>query len=288
MAVEGAHWIVGKDWLATLWLDEKFSFSIRGDTTVNGQVYKQVWRETFEFEEDTKQFTERIISSIPYALMRDDTLQRKVYAIGASAASGNCPEDQEYLLFDFSVSEGDTLNWCSLDGLRLDEVMPVTADSIRDTQTSFWDGTRKTIYTLFATTRYNDALLNETINPLVEGFGYLHAGPFLEGNFLIDYCIGNNWDCSLLSITHQPDEERIKIYPNPAKDLLIVETGWPEKTAPDPRFLQIITPDGRIIRELAIRQYRVQVPLNDVPSGIYFLKLKSRQGILWRSRLVKP
>lgn len=98
MAVEGAHWIVGKDWLETLWLDEKFSFTIRGDTTVNGLTYKQVWWENFEFEEDTKQFTEHITSSIPYALMREDTLQRKVYAIRGADVSGNIEIRSSYMV----------------------------------------------------------------------------------------------------------------------------------------------------------------------------------------------
>lgn len=286
MAVEDAHWIVGKDWLETLWLDEKFSFTIRGDTVVNGMIYKQVWREAFEFKEDTKEFTARIINSIPYALIRDDIPQRKVYAIKNSGEAGNCPKDEEYLLFDFSVSEGDTLNWCNLDELRLEEGMQVTADSIRLTQAPFWEGTRKTIYTVFATTRYNDALLAETINPIVEGFGYLHTGPFLEGNFLIDYCIGSNWDCKLLSNIPKAVKEEIKVYPNPVQDLLTVESNGSGNTALHPTRLQVIASSGKLIREVEIRQYRTQIPLYGIPAGMYFIRLNNKQRIVHQSRLV--
>lgn len=286
IAVEGAHWIVGKDWLETLWLDEKFSLTIRGDTVVNGQIYKQVWRETFEFEENSKQFTDRIISSIPYALIRDDTLQQKVYAITGMASDNHCPEDEEYLLFDFSVSEGDTLDWCSLHNFRLDEGSQITADSIRFTQAPFWEGVRKTIYTVFATTLYNDALLGETIIPIVEGFGYLHTDPFLEGNFLIDYCIGSNWDCRLLSNTPEPAKKDLKIYPNPVKDLLIVEYNGSENTHLYPTTLQIIAPTGQMIHEMIIRQYRDQIHLYDIPLGIYFIRLSNKQCILHQSWLV--
>ena len=286
MAVEGTHWILGQDWLQTPWIDGKYSLTIRGDSTLNGITYKKVWWETFELDHESKQFTDHIIASVPYALIRDDTVQRRVYAIQEMNLPENCPGAEEYMLFDFSVKERDTLDWCSLENMRFNSELPVLADSIRFTESTFWQGSRKTIYGVFATTLYQDGLLEETTNSIIEGFGYAHTGPFLEGNFLIDYCRGTSWDCRLLSSIPQPDKSLIKLFPNPAKDLFTLEIDRFVDTVVHPTVLQIITSSGKTIRQEVIRQQRTEISLRDLPTGLYFIRLNVDRFV-WQSRVSK-
>jgi hypothetical protein len=146
MAVEGAHWVIRSDRLSTLWLDEKFIFSVRGDTTVSGQSYKKVYRDQYAFDEDRKVFSKNIIGSSLYALMRDDTTQRKVYAILGETAYDNCPENEEYLLFDFSLTQGDTLSWCSLQEFRFDPEQAHHVDSSKVAYSYPTGDERNTLY----------------------------------------------------------------------------------------------------------------------------------------------
>ncbi len=199
MALEGAHWIIGWDRLSPPWLDRKYSFTVRGDTIVNEQEYKKVYQEFFEFDEETKRFSNRVGNPNLYALMRDDTIARKVYAITQETLYQNCPINEEYLLFDFSVKEGDTLKWCSLDGLQLESDVSL-ADSIRMHKSYYLDEFRNTIYTRFGAAGYMDGSVVEMTVPIIEGFGHEFIGPFLDGSFLIDYCLGTNRECGLFPI----------------------------------------------------------------------------------------
>lgn len=286
MAIEGAHWIVGSDLAGTLWLDAKYSFTIRGDTTVNEKKYKKVYQEFFEFNNSTKLFTNRIIISRLYGLIRDDTSQRKVYAITGETFYNNCPKNEEYLLFDFSVKEGDTLNWCSLDGLRFDSDSLSRADSIRFVKPSFSDTSRKTIYTVFGVSLHNDGTVVERIIPIIEGFGYEIIGPFLEGNFLIDYCIGTNIDCGLTTTTKEVSHSQLKLFPNPTKDVLILE-GNKKEFILEGSILDIIDLTGKVVRREKIQDDQIIINVQEMVKGVYVLKLSKSNEFFYQTTFVK-
>ena len=284
MAVEGTHWIVGSDWLQTPWLDQKFSFTVRGDTSIQAIDYKKVYRETFEFNDATKLFSDKIIHSSLYALIRDDTLQRKVFAITEATLYDNCPKGEEYLLFDFSLEPGDTLNWCSLNGLSIPPNALAVADSIRFTNSSFSDMPRKTIFTVFAVTFYNDGLLTEQTVPIIEGLGYAHVGPFLEGSFLMDYCIGSSFACGLLSGSEEKTRSILSVYPNPSKDFLIVDA---EREIYSSITFQILSPDGRLVRQQKLQELQNRINLIDLPAGIYTLRVLKKDRPIQHRRFIK-
>jgi hypothetical protein len=201
MAVEGAHWVIGSDQFVTPWLDGKFSLSVRGDSTLNEKVYKKVYKDFFEFDAERKIFYNNIIRSSLYALMRDDTLERKVYAITGPTFYENCPKSEEYLLFDFSVEKRDTLQWCSLTGLRFDLDSIQRVDSTQIAYSYQTDEKRNTLYTIFGVAAYLDGSVIEQTVPIIEGFGYENYGPFIEGTTLLDYCIGTNAECGFITGT---------------------------------------------------------------------------------------
>lgn len=286
MAIEGAHWIVGSDLANTLWLDAKFSFTIGGDTTVNEKKYKKVYQEFFEFNNSTKLFTNRIIISRLYGLIRDDTSQRKVYAITGETFYNNCPKNEEYLLFDFSAQEGDTLDWCSLDGLRLNSDSVSRVDSIRFIRPSFSDTSRRTMYTVFGVALHNDGTVVERTIPIIEGFGYEIIGPFLEGNFLIDYCIGTNADCGLTTSIKELRSLNLKIFPNPTKDILILEEKENEFTIND-SIIDIIDLTGKIVKQQKIQNHQSIINVGEMGKGFYLLRLSKNNEVLYQTHFVK-
>jgi len=82
----------------------------------------------------------------------------------------------------------------------------------------------------------------------------------------------------------------LKIYPNPAADLAIIEVGTPIGSA----TIQILGPEGKLIRTIQIetQDNTVKLDLADLPTGVYFVLLQSeteiRRGKLLISSLRRP
>jgi hypothetical protein len=113
LAVEGAHWIiVQRDELTVYPVDGLWEYYCNGDTTIDNVEYKVVYKRYLEVTQSGPPFTG--ISTYQIAgYIRDDTSSRKVYAIDwMTGVFDNCPNGEEYLLFDFSYNIGDSTNLC--------------------------------------------------------------------------------------------------------------------------------------------------------------------------------
>jgi hypothetical protein len=65
-----------------------------------------------------------------------------------------------------------------------------------------------------------------------------------------------------------PTEFQINAYPNPAKDIIIIELQKPGLG------YQVINAKGRVIQNGIFFSVQDQIDFSDIPSGIYFLKVK--------------
>lgn len=288
MAIEGAHWIVGSDLLQSPWLDEKYSFTIRGDTSIQGEIYKKVFQDYFEFNEITKSFSNKIISSRLYAFIRDDVSLEKVFAILEPLPyDHSCPENESFVLFDFSVGQGDTLNWCPLQGRRLHTDSVTIVDSIRLAKPFFSEQARRTFYTVFAVALHNDGTAVERVVPIVEGFGYAHTDPFLQGNLLIDYCIGDNADCGLLSKSQEPAITMIRVYPNPGTEELIIEANNNSSLDIANSTLQLVTMTGTVLKQQWLSAPYCNVSVTEIPKGFYMVRLLQKGKVTYQGRWIK-
>jgi len=292
MAVEGAHWIVVNDRSNTPWFDMMYSFTIRGDSTFNGVNYKKVYLEAFEFNEVTKGHSNKIVSSQLHALIRDDTLEKKVYGINFPSYFGSpegCPENEEYLLFDFSVEEGDTLNWC---GIKSKKLNPQTdslsfADSIRIAYSYGVELTRRTIYTCFSSTYFGLAV--ESVQPVIEGIGYEAYGPFINGgSFLMEYCVGNDIKCDFLtSIPQSLLQAQLTIFPNPTTDFLQIESAATDLNDLHQTQLRITDINGRAVQQQTLGAHQNRVDVIDLPQGFYILSIEKGHQIIYSDTFVK-
>ena len=134
MAVEGAHWIIGANFESSPWIDDMFSLTIKGDTLINGKNYKKVYKEQFLFDNLRRVFPRpyQIVSNELVAFLRDEIATEKVYCIKIASACSpsmhcptplpvHCPIDEEFLLFDFSVQQTDTLDWCNFSSFEVND-----------------------------------------------------------------------------------------------------------------------------------------------------------------------
>lgn len=287
MAKEGAHWIIGNQTLSPPWLSEKYSLTIRGDSVVNGKNYKKVFLEHFEFNTESKTHTNKIAYSYLYALMRDDTLQRKVYAIIREALQRYCSENEENLLYDFSAKEGDSLTWCILNTRKFSS--GCRADSIRMLKHRFSDLPVKAIYTRLGYSSYSDSesLVIERTVPIFEGFGSELFSPFLSGNVLINYCVGSDADCGLIVSSKQLVIRPIKIFPNPTSDLLNVEKDNRDGQDISNSMLEIVDATGKIVKRQQLQNSQNKIAVQNLPKGFYLLRLNKGNGSFYQSYFIK-
>lgn len=285
MAVEGAHWIVASQRSGGLWLDWKVSLTIRGDTIVNGKKYKKLFDEAFYFDNVRKVHTNQIVGSNLYALLRDDTLSRKVYCIHINPTNETlpCPANEEVLLFDFSVEEGDTLDWCSLNWQnhypKVDSIRFEAFDWTPDIQ-------RKTLYTKLLWSIYGDLGTNTVA--ITEGIGYDIIGPFLRGSYLLDYCIGTDAQCGIITATKNiPLRDVFKIYPNPISDYILIEKeGNPFENG---AMIRVVDQFGRVVlKQHHKAEVQQRVNTTNLPNGIFLVEIVDHEGVIqYREKIIK-
>jgi hypothetical protein len=111
MAVPGSHWVVSFDDIETIQpVDGLWEYFASGDTTVNSVIYTKILKRNLVIKQEGPPFQSEGPYQL-YGLIRDDTLNRKVYAVQYNNING-CPENEEYLIYDFSLSIGDTMDLC--------------------------------------------------------------------------------------------------------------------------------------------------------------------------------
>ncbi len=111
-AVEGAHWIVRLfDNTSPLPVDDLWEYYAEGDTLIEDISYKKIYKRSLVVTQEGPPFE----ADGPYELygfIRDDSTGKKVYAIAIDEISSECPLNEEFLMYDFSVNVGDTAVFC--------------------------------------------------------------------------------------------------------------------------------------------------------------------------------
>lgn len=112
MAVEGAHWIVKADDVIGF-TTRLFEYYCSGDTVVNDIQYKKIYYRDLAPTMDPPPFYPISEYSL-FAFLRDDTVNRKVYAYTLEMPLfGSCDVAEEVLLYDFSVQPGQPVVQCT-------------------------------------------------------------------------------------------------------------------------------------------------------------------------------
>ncbi len=111
MAVDGVHWIVKTDRVDTFELvDNLWEYYANGDTIIDDVLYAKIYKRQLVVIQTGPPFEPDGIYEL-YGFIRDDTINKKVYAIQING-NWDCPENEEFLMYDFSVNVGDTVDFC--------------------------------------------------------------------------------------------------------------------------------------------------------------------------------
>ncbi len=276
MAVENATWQMASiDQYPHL--SQIIVLRIEGDTIVNNSTYSKIYHYDTTYGKVTVQSKKLL------GLIRDNVPQRKIYGglIGGVQygfetfldPDGQCDwSDQngftEHLLYDFSLTQGDTINTCMLPN-------PTSISAVETTNR-------------FGFERRNFILEGNGHSIMTEGIGTcigifkgrecLIAGSYYSFD-LFNYCIGDFEDCNILtSVIEDIDSEQFNTFPNPVIDKLFIENA--SKIA----NIQLYSLEGKLISSFKNVE---KIEMIKYDPGTYFLKIENNSGQRVTKKIIK-
>lgn len=259
-----------------------FSLSMNGDTLIQGNSYKKIYQRTLKTNAGSTaiQNPKEILNTYLYALIREDTIARKVYLLPYYDIISMC-QPEEHLLYDFSLQEGDTLNECVLENIYLPFMAHVpTVDSIRLLNYSGLE--TRAFYMQGFFDNYGD--LGETTGLILEGYGYEQHGLINYGRngelvFFQYYCEGDSLDCKILSAVQEPTEipqSVISLSPNPTHDILIIQIDSDFRKETELQ-VSLLSAMGNVVLQVNWNTFKeLEVDISNLHDGVYFLNIQGK------------
>lgn len=283
----------GKYWIYLNCFDEDHpvpvtghAITFHGDTIVNSVSYKKVYWYSLKGSHPC-QFPPCFEFELPYqsegkfllALIREDTMQKMIFILPFGSGDIFC-EPNEYLLFDFSLVVGDTLNDCVYEfiGANNDNFPSWgIVDSIKVTEKF---GKDRTILYAYGVPYWGGLTIYSEVL-LMEGVGLEYYGIFHEPlSYLVDFCEGGMESCQLISSTNSIESNKeATIFPNPTKGVCQITMDGEEI-----KSIRLYSAMGLLISE---SKRTNTVDLSNLQTGIYYLKISLEKGERIIKRVVK-
>lgn len=289
---EGKYWIYEDNSCVPL---KPFGAKVRyfdQDTVIENKKYKKFIEGNLEINpiSCTAVKPYNIISKRVLACMREDVDERKLYmhhSINEFYLS--CEDTTEILLFDFGLSAGDTIPWCTYNQLwpHYDSVS-VIIDSISMDKIRVFDGKNQEFYLkevkifyFFGVPLENCGMPFSQQAVIFEG-SISDKGPIWgsSSSILKIYCEGTLEECGL-TISSVSDtrkgQDAITIHPNPTQDFVYV-------TAPfDIGRLEVWDQNGRVL----LSSLSKEIDVSRLSPGMYFIKCNSLNNTFYIKKFVK-
>ncbi len=282
MAVEGAQWLISLDDISTYeeYADYNYNYVIEGDTIINAINYKKVyWREVGYYTNASNEtFFVLANDKVLFGAIRDDIETKQVYGIAFSNDDGNarceytywgfeniCPLDEEILMFDFSLVEGDNFEeLCSIE---------YSDSEIMQAMDQF----------LFGTWRFTQVALNSI--DTIEGIGstnglfesiYAEVSGWYHN--LDGYCVGTDSECFgdfyYADTTSYAFYNQIIISPNPTRNILNIENTSNKNII----SLGVYNALGKLVFKKTNNFTQINTEI--LPAGLYTMQIKTATATL--------
>jgi len=267
LVVENATWIL-VDSYDDFTINDYTAYKIQGDTIINDVAYKKLFY--YELEKTgATQF--QILNQSTVGYLREDSNTKQILFL-PDARGGNIMSNEDLLLLDFNKTVGEEFDDLHIKNKEIQESITITQDTILE---------------LFG--QYRRVLTNGGIQ-LIEGIGY-KEGLFKEPTGLVtqaasssifDYCIGDNFNCNLLTNTKEPIRQKVDIFPNPTTTLLTLQLEQPIKGQ-----IKLKSVAGQVVYATNFSGIQHQIEVDELPKGIYFLHLQAEEGYLVRKIIIQ-
>jgi len=271
LVVDSSHWFIVP--FEQGFYPPPYSISeyfLYGDTVVSSVSYKKVFYRSETINSTAYSPLSSTFSL--YALLREDTLNKKVYSILFQNISGSsCLLNQEVLLYDFDIQVGDTLkpaNICHLfNDKRITDIV----------QGNAWLASKTYGFNTNAEELYEGIGSNYGLFEIIElPSGFLYPS-------LHDYCRGSISNCNSITTSIKRNEinNGITMFPNPFIDHFTISTNENIKFE-----YQVLSLNGKIL-ERGVTQSNISIPIN-LDKGIYIIKILSiDKTIITTRKLIK-
>lgn len=249
-----------------------FTIKFEGDTILNNLTYKKVYYSYDSLNVDWVRDE--------HFIREDD--QQRVYTQSMYG-------DDERLVFDFSVSVGETIEWLSFEGC------PVVVTDIE--QVLYPDGvSRKTI-----TLSYPDIFSGgQLTTQWIEGVGNIEVGPLFSAGPICS----TDWEVWLLCAYNQGEifygldasscfvvdvddlliKEGVNVYPNPTNGMLRIDV---QAAGLHVEQISLYNSIGQRMPVLHPEGQFDELDITDLPQGIYYLKVHFDSGQFSMAKVLK-
>jgi hypothetical protein len=240
--------------------DMTYAQFINGDSTIGGITYHKLYRTGYAIATGGggnyyNQFT---------GLFRQDISNKKVYTYQYNA---------DTLLYDFNLSLHDTLSPTVLNNQIINYVCYI--DSIlvdNNYRKRFWLSTNgdSAYVALIEGEGSTFGLMIAKLFPPFEAVGTLNGfSDTVHNNHATAFCDINIGIQEIVQIA------LLKIYPNPATDILTIEAPCLAGRQAQRATIEILNIQGQTILQKELRQGKTDIDINELAKGIYILRLNS-------------
>jgi hypothetical protein len=287
---EGKYWIYDHYDLGPCYLKYVRAKEIRyfsGDTIINGYMFKKLVSSFVPLNKSPLE----ISSKVTLCLMREDTIERKVYVINNNDFVFPCFDGQEVCIWDFGLSVGDTIRDCAyeiLNPLDFGENNYNLVDSILYLK-NHWGYVNRHFYTIgVRPAQCNDPV--QSVLSYVEGFG-TEDGPIIAfyGIILKNYCEGTLEECNIISSTQNQSpksQSQIQLIPNPAHDLVTFHLDKETNQLVNQYLIRDL--QGKIVKDASpvIVGKENTISTLGLPSGMYIIQFLTDGKMVDAEKLV--
>jgi len=266
---DSVHWLIARDpgAFGINTYGSIFEYFSIGDTIVSSTTYKKVYKRNIQSINNYYAPYQSISAYTLFALLREDTANRKVYAIILQSVILNCSTNQEVLLYDFNLNIGDTLNSCtSITPLHpCPEITSITPAVRFGYNTIIYKLGNCNPYTLY-----------------YEGIGGWD-GLFEDENFVIttalwEYCVGSDMNCGITTnIIESTNNKSFYIYPNPTTGIIQIKPLNQLDFLKEELHVSINNVFGKVVKHLYLNSLD-KIDITNLEKGIYFLKIDNQQS----------
>jgi hypothetical protein len=251
-----------------IWSVWQTKYKVEGDSTYNGKTYQKYFS-----AQDSAIDANTDRSYV--GMVREDTNAQKVYAIHPDST-------QEHLLYDFSLSVGDTASVTPL--VLYQTKVEVVVDSI---DTVMINGTtHRKIYisdgvTLSFGLEFWIEGIGSTCGPLLPGYSI--SRPFhwpypqllcFERNGLKLYENQSYEDCyakdPYVSVDEVRNDVSVKVFPNPTSNQLRIQSDLKISS------FKVLSVTGQVLKAGMLSDQVISV--NALNAGVYFLEITTQEG----------
>ncbi len=276
LAVDNAQWIVSFDDNSTIPpVDGLWEYRAIGDTLLDDLSYIKIYKRNLVVDLNsnfTPPFTPDGEYNL-YALIRDDVENRKVYAIKYDDY-GNCPNNVEYLLYDFSINIGDFIDFC-----LVPEDFEYEITDIYDQEVLGFDSRKYEInqwHFLYEGMGSEFGLFEELFEP----------AKYTQRTFLYYYCRGDE-DCGLtVGVSEFTNNNyQFELFPSPADDFITIK--YEGQLSASALGISILNTHGQTVVSKKLSSEKINsVDVSKLPNGIYIVCLLEKGNIVTKKKLV--